>query len=94
MLGKLEKVENQDRGATASLGYWRVAVYQDDPSSPECLLLTDGELARSRDRARKNPEDCQFPVDILVGVDPPIPWSGWALIAGAVVGIIALVWLT
>lgn len=87
MIGKLEKVDNQARGATASLGYWHVAVYQDDPSSPECLLLTDGELARIRVRARKNPEDCRLP-------EPPIPWLGWALLGAASAGIGAVMWLT
>ena len=83
MLGKLERVENQDPSSGACATYWRVAVYQDASSPPECLLLTDGELARIRARARKNPEDCRIP-------EPPTPWLGWALLLVAGAGLVAL----
>ncbi len=87
MLGKLERVPNQDRSATAALTYWRIVVYTHDTSSPECLLLTDGELARIRVRATKNPEDCVLP-------PPPVPWLGWTMLGIASAGIVMLMWLT
>jgi hypothetical protein len=87
MLGRLEKVENKDRAATATTSYWRVAVVSGPERRQECLLLTESELSKIRYRAKRNPEDCALP-------PPTVPWLGWALIVAALAGIIALVWWT
>ena len=87
MIGRLEKVDNAGKSATAATTYWRVAVYAGADKQPECLLMTDNELHTIRQRAKKNPEDC-------VLSSPKVPWLGWATIVVALAGIIALVWLT
>ena len=87
MLGKLEKVENQNKDTAAATNYWRVLVVSGPERRQECLLLTENELRKIRYRAQRNPEDCRVP-------KPPVPWLGWAMITLAGVGIVALRWWT
>lgn len=87
MLGRLEKVQNKDKAATATTTYWRVTVVSGTERRQECLLLTESELSKIRYRARRNPEDCRVP-------GPQVPWLGWALLAVSGVGIAALMWWT
>ena len=54
--GKLYKTDNLDKKSGANNTYWRVLI-KNENNRYETLLLTDHELSRCRDRAKKNPED-------------------------------------
>jgi len=54
--GKLYRTENLDRKSGANHSYWRILIKSEE-GKYETLLITDHELKRCRDRAKKNPED-------------------------------------
>jgi hypothetical protein len=54
--GKLYRTENLDKKSGANGSYWRILIKNQD-NEYETLLITDYELSRCRDRAKKNPED-------------------------------------
>ena len=54
--GKLYRTENLDRKSGANQSYWRILIKSEE-GKYETLLITDHELKRCRDRAKKNPED-------------------------------------
>lgn len=60
-LGKLHRTRNLDRRFGSGRVYWRVMVVHTDEERYETLLLTEADLRRLRERAKKNPEDCLEP---------------------------------
>tara|TARA_Y100000310_G_C20468252_1_gene708722 strand:- start:643 stop:870 length:228 start_codon:yes stop_codon:yes gene_type:complete len=56
-LGKLNYIYNLDKHHAANKGYYRALVYDAVERKYENLMITDGEMKKIRERARKNPED-------------------------------------
>ena len=54
--GALHRTQNLDQKSGANEAYWRLLI-KDEKGAYETLLITDHELKRCRDRAKKNPED-------------------------------------
>jgi hypothetical protein len=54
--GMLHRSQNLDKKVGANSSYWRLLI-KDPEGQYETLLITDYELERCRDRAKKNPED-------------------------------------
>jgi hypothetical protein len=56
-LGKLNYIYNLDKHHAANKGYYRALVFDSVERKYENLMITDGEMKKIRERARKNPED-------------------------------------
>jgi hypothetical protein len=57
MFGEMKLVVNKEAAPTASVTYNAICI-RNDLGDYETLLLTESDLQKFRDRARKNPEDC------------------------------------
>ena len=60
-LGKLNYIYNLDKHHAANRGYYYALVYDAVERKYENLMITDGEMKKIRERARKNPEDTTKP---------------------------------
>ena len=60
-LGKLNYIYNLDKHQAANKGYYYALVYDSVERKYENLMITDGEMKKIRERARKNPEDIAKP---------------------------------
>ena len=56
-MGRLIRVVNQNKRSAANKWYWSIPVENADGGRERTILLTDKELKRAEERARKNPED-------------------------------------
>jgi len=56
-LGRLNYINNLDKHHAANKGYYRARVYDAVERKYENWMITDGEMKKIRERARKNPED-------------------------------------
>ncbi len=54
--GRLHRAQNLDQKSGATESYRRLLI-KDAEGTYETLLITDHELGRCRDRAKKNPEE-------------------------------------
>lgn len=57
MFGRIKIIYNKEASASSKPVYNAICV-QNELGEYETLLLTESDLERLRDRARKNPEDC------------------------------------
>ena len=55
--GRLIRVRNIGKKPAANQEYYAVWVENENGKNERCILLTDFELSRAEDRAKKNPED-------------------------------------
>ena len=60
-LGKLNYIYNLDKHHAANKGYYRVLVFDSVERQYENLVITDSEMKKIRERAKKNPEDLVSP---------------------------------
>ena len=60
-LGKLNYIYNLDKHHAANKGYYRALVFDAVERRYENLIITDSEMKKIRERARKNPEDLAQP---------------------------------
>ena len=60
-LGKLNYIYNLDKHHAANRGYYYALVYDAVERKYENLMITDCEMKKIRERARKNPEDTTKP---------------------------------
>jgi hypothetical protein len=60
-LGKLNYIYNLDKHHAANKGYYRVLVFDSVERRYENLVITDSEMKKIRERAKKNPEDLVSP---------------------------------
>ena len=60
-LGRLNYINNLDKHHAANKGYYRALVYDSVERRYENLIITDSEMKKIRERAKKNPEDIAVP---------------------------------
>jgi hypothetical protein len=60
-LGKLNYIYNLDKHHAANKGYYQALVFDSVERRYENLIITDSEMKKIRERAKKNPEDVVRP---------------------------------